>query len=114
MRKFETGATRDDEDGKFDYEGFYDPLVLQAFASYMHGHRKQPDGTMRSGDNWQRGFPLDVYMKSMLRHVMDMWIIHRGHVAARPEDGKTVTLDEALGGILFNVQGYWSSILKDE
>jgi len=33
MRQFESGATRDTEDGKLDYEGFLSPAVLLRFAS---------------------------------------------------------------------------------
>lgn len=114
MRRFDSGAIRDTEDGKFDYEGFLDPAVLREFAAYMHGHRKMPDGSLRSADNWQKGFGLDVMMKSMLRHVMDLWLIHRGHDAVRPEDGHSVSVPDALGGIMFNVQGYWSEWLKKQ
>ena len=41
MRKFETGATRNLDDGKFDFDGFLSPLTLKRFAEYMHKHRKQ-------------------------------------------------------------------------
>ena len=113
VRQFDTGANRDAEDGKYDYAGFFDPAVLHAFSGYMHACRELPDGSMRSGGNWKNGIPFDSYMASMLRHVMDLWLIHEGHEAVRPETGEEVTLDDALGGILFNVQGYWSEMLKN-
>lgn len=99
MRVFETGATRDQDENKYDYEGFLSPLVLRRFAEYMHKHRVQADGTLRASDNWQKGMPLDCYMKSGYRHFMDWWLGHRGYDAG--ED-----LDEALCALLFNVQGY--------
>ncbi len=77
-REFAGGAWRDTEEGKLDYEAFLSPLVLQAYAKYLHKHRTMPDGSLRDGDNWQNGIPLDVYMKSMLRHVVDVWLHHRG------------------------------------
>lgn len=111
MREFDTGATRDADDGKYDFEGFLSPQVLWAFGRYMHQHRVQADGSLRASDNWQKGMPLDAYMKSLLRHVFDLWLIHRGIEVARPEDGHKVTLDDSLAAILFNVQGYWHEIL---
>ena len=112
MRKFESGATRDTEDGKYDFEGFLSPQVLWAFAQYMHEHRNTDEG-QRSSDNWQKGFPEDVLVKSLLRHVMDLWLLHRDVAVERPEDGKQVEWDDALGGILFNVQALWHQALND-
>jgi hypothetical protein len=113
VRTFDTGATRHTDNGKLDYEGFLSPAVLQEFAKYMHHHRIQSDGSQRASDNWQKGIPQDAYMKSLVRHVMDLWLLHRGHTVIRPEDGSEVTVADALGGILFNTQGYWHEILKE-
>ena len=41
IRQFNTGATRDTDEDKYDYEGFYSPLVMERFAQYMNKHRKQ-------------------------------------------------------------------------
>ena len=114
IRQFDTGANRDAEDGKYDYAGFLDPAVLHAFAGYMHSCRQLPDGSMRAGGNWKSGIPLDSYVGSMLRHVMDLWMLHEGHEVTRPETDHHVTLADALGGILFNCQGYWSETLKSQ
>jgi hypothetical protein len=77
MREFKSGATRDDDADKYDYEGFLSPLVLERYAEYMHKHRKQADGKMRDSDNWQKGIPVVQYMKSKLRHIMVTWKLHR-------------------------------------
>jgi hypothetical protein len=95
VRLFPSGATRDTEDGKLDFEGFLSPLALEAFAMYMHRHRTQADGSLRSSDNWQKGIPVEVYMKSAWRHFFAVWQGHRG------EGIKT----EDLCALLFNVQG---------
>lgn len=100
MRTFETGATRDDDQFKLDYEGFLSPQALESFAAYMHKHRLQADGQMRASDNWQKGMPRDAYMKSMWRHFMDVWRLHRDPNAADCDR------EEALCAVLFNVQGY--------
>jgi hypothetical protein len=114
-RTFESGASRDTDDDKLDYEGFLSPLVLQEFAEYMHGHRFMKDGTVRDSDNWQKGFPEGVAEKSLARHYMDLWIMHRLGVTeyTRP-NGEHVTKREALAGIFFNVQAIWlTEIQKD-
>ena len=57
MRKFESGATRNDEGDKLNYTGFLSPTVLERFAEYMHEARFQDDGSMRPADNWKKGIP---------------------------------------------------------
>ena len=108
MRTFDTGATRDTDVDKFDYEGFNSPLVEHRFARYMHKHRKQADGGIRASDNWQKGIPKDAYMKSLHRHFMDLWLHHRGyhHLATEPD------IEEVLSAIRFNVNGYLHEVLK--
>lgn len=112
-RTFDTGATRDTDSGKYDYEGFLNPLVLARFAAFMHKNRVQSDGTLRSGDNWQKGWSRDVSIKSLLRHVVDLWLLHRGYQVPRPEDGQVPTVEECLGAILFNVEAYWLQHLRE-
>jgi hypothetical protein len=107
MRKFDTGATRDDEDTKPDYEGFLSPLVLQGFGRYMHKHRTQGDGDLRGSDNWQKGMPLDCYIKSAWRHFLDWWLEHRGGTSR-------AGLEDALYGLMFNVMGYLHVTLKEK
>ena len=102
MRTFNTGANRDSDEGKLDYEAYLSPIVLQRFAEYMLKNATLPDGSVRSGDNWQKGFGddhLDVCMKSLMRHLMDMWLFHRGF------KGRD-SMDEAIYGALFNLMAY--------
>jgi len=107
MIKFKTGATRDDPSEKLDFEGFLSPIVLKRFAEYMHKHKKQKDGKLRDSDNWQKGIPLKIYMKAGWRHFMDWWLEHRGY---KSREG----IEDALCGLLFNVQGYLYEYLKNE
>lgn len=109
MRQFETGSTRDSDENKLDYEGFFSPLVIKQCAEYMHKHRKQADGRLRASDNWQKGIPKDVYMKSLWRHFMDLWLHHRGHLPEATHDIK-----DALSAIMFNASGYLYELLKRE
>lgn len=105
VRTFSTGANRDVDVNKLDYEGFINPLVWKQFAEYMHKNRFLRDGSMRDSDNWQKGMPLDVLLKSLTRHFMSVWTDKRS--------GLTPTLDD-LCGILFNTQGLMLQILRGE
>lgn len=107
MRTFDTGATRTSDEGKPDYEGFLSPLVIERFGEYMNKHRLQADGQLRDSDNWQKGMPRDVYMKSLWRHFLDVWKLHR----LRRMDP---AIEDALCATLFNVQGYLHELLKEK
>lgn len=99
MRIFTTGADRDDDENKPDYEGFLSPIVIESFGEYMLKHQSRKDGSKRASDNWQKGIPQNEYMKSMWRHFKDVWKGHRGFETK--EDMVT-----NLNALLFNVQGY--------
>lgn len=105
VETFKTGAIRDSKDHKLDYEGFYNPLVIEAFGRYMHKSRNMESGEFRASDNWQKGIPVDSYMKSGWRHFLDWWLEHRGY---ETKDGVLL----ALLGLMFNVQGYVLEVLK--
>lgn len=107
IRQFETGATRDADEGKHDYEGFLCPLVLERFGEYMTKHRKQSDGGIRDSDNWQKGIPKDAYVKSAFRHYHDWWKQHRGY------EGQD-DLQESICALMFNAMGYLHELLKKE
>ena len=110
MRNFKTGATRDSDDNKIDYEGFLSPIVLKAYGEYMHKHRIQPDGKLRASDNWQKHFGDDHYsvcMKSLWRHFMDLWLEHRGF---KSREG----IEDAMMGIMFNIMAYADKYYKDK
>jgi len=112
MRTFETGATRDTDEGKYDYEGFLSPLVLRRYAEYMHKHRKQADGKIRASDNWQNGIPTEQYMKSMWRHFMEVWEFHRIRLNNKPTITNLDDLQDTLCALLFNVMGYLHEEIK--
>lgn len=130
MRTFRTGATRDTEHGKLDYEGFINPLCDYSFAQYMHRFRHQPDGTYRDSDNWQKGFAPGVALKSLVRHVEDVKLISRGYYVYEHRDGKfaervvrlepfetvpknhiLITIEDALNGVRFNCEAMKLDIL---
>lgn len=106
MREFETGATRDTDTGKLEYAGFLSAEALTRFAEYMHEHRVQADGELRTSDNWKKGMPVDVYMQSMFRHFMDVFSLW-GKGKANTEE-----IQIALCALFFNVQGMLHELLR--
>lgn len=109
FRQFETGATRDQDTTKHDPEGFLNPLVIECYNEYMHKNRVQKDGSTRDSDNWQKGIPIPVYMKSLWRHFHDVWLWKRGYAHKMKEPITT-----ALCGLMFNTMGMLLEILKQE
>lgn len=116
MRTFATGATRDVDTTKLDYEGFLSPLVLRRYAEYLHKHRIQANGDLRASDNWQKGIPRPVYMKSAWRHFMEWWWLHRvgtsGHQADAPIYDDDI--QEAICAVIFNACGYLHETLREK
>lgn len=112
IRRFPTGATRDTDVNKLDFEGFFSPLVLERYGAYMHAHRKQSNGSTRESDNWQKGIPKEAYMKSGWRHFLDWWKEHRGF---RSFSGYHTHygIEDALCALIFNAMGYLHEILKE-
>lgn len=113
IRTSVTGATRNSLIDKPELVKYLSPIVLQAFGKYMLKHQIQADGTKRAGDNWKKGFgetpkeTKDIIIDSLIRHTLDLWLEHDGF---KSRDG----LDEALGGLLFNVMAYWHTDLENK
>jgi hypothetical protein len=108
-RIFVSGATRDTEEGKLDYEGFISPWALQRFAEYMDFHAQMADGSRRASDNWQKGFPQDVLVKSLLRHVMAVWMDHRYGLGIDQDE-----FESDLCGVIFNAQALLHQLVKPD
>jgi hypothetical protein len=112
VRKFETGATRSSDAGRYDPEGFLSPIVIERYCEYMNAHRVQPDGSVRDSDNWQKGIPQTTYVKGLWRHWLHLWTRFRGYKVQDPLS--TQSMEEDLCAILFNAQGLLFEILKDK
>lgn len=111
MQQFAGGATRNLDTSKFDYEAFLHPEALHAYGEFMHSHRTQKDGSLRDGDNWQKGIPFKAYAKSLVRHTFDLWRMHRGFEVTNPDTGLPHTKQELCCAILFNAFGYLKELL---
>lgn len=93
-RQFETGAVRDKVDGKLRFNMYNSPVVEFRFAEYMKSH----EGTYGEG-NWKRGIPKSVYLESLLRHVMGLWLKEECGV----DDGNSA---DHASAIRFNINGF--------
>ena len=102
-REFDTGATRDVDTDKLDFEGFLSPLVIERYAEYMHKNRFRVDGTIRDSDNWQLGIPVSAYMKSLWRHFFSVWKSWRSGPELSEED---------LCAVIFNASGMLHETIK--
>lgn len=106
FRTHTTGASRDLDDGKPDFEAMLSPLVMEAYGAYMTRKRRMADGTLREADNWQKGMPLEWFIKSGWRHMVDWWKHHR------KEGVTTEMVEDTLCALLFNASGYLHEHLK--
>lgn len=112
IRQFDSGATRDTDKEKIKHEGFFNPLVIKRHAEYMHKHRKMKDGSLRDPDNWQGLFGekhYDICADSLIRHVMDFWLHHRGYGYEAVEE-----LEDSLCAMRFNIDAYLLKILLEK
>lgn len=107
MASFSTGATRTADTGKFDYDGFLSPQVLERYARYMNKHRSTPDGGLRASDNWTLGIPRDNYRKSLWRHFMDLLF----HAKGLPNKAVEQDYEETLCAVVFNTMGLLHEVL---
>lgn len=110
VRQFDTGATRSSDAGRYDPEGFLSPIAIERFSQYMAKHQRQPDGSVRTSDNWQKGIPLSAYMKGGWRHFLHLWTRHRGYPVQDPMAAANV--EEDLCALLFNVHGMLHEVVK--
>lgn len=112
VRLFSTGATRSDDGDRPLYTGYFSPLVMQRYGSFMTRHRVQADGGLRDPDNWQRGMPLSSYLDGLFRHFVHLWLRHEALPVQDPKAEPTIQDD--LCAVLFNAQGMLHEILKAE
>lgn len=66
-RTFDTGATRDIDDGKLEYSRYINPLADYSFAKYMLW-KQIIWWEYRRGDNWQKWIPEESLFDSLIRH----------------------------------------------
>lgn len=93
MRKFKTGAVRDDDIKKEDYVETISWRAMKRYAQYMTG-KKSKYGV----GNFKKGIPIESYEQSMLRHIQK-------YLENKYEDGIIEKEEDHLSAIVFNVFG---------
>lgn len=76
MRTFDTGATRDNNNGKLEYSNFIHPLADYSFAEYMKS-KQIIWGEYRRWDNWQKGIPEESLYESLIRHIETLKLLKK-------------------------------------
>lgn len=109
IRKFDSGATRSNNEGKLDYFRFNHPLVEKVWAEYMHKHRKQENGELRDGNNWWKGWSKETSAESLIRHIKDIEL----HLAGYPHEA-TETLEDSICASIFNLKALLLQVLKEK
>lgn len=112
-REFGTGANRDTDLGKLDIEGFLSPIVLERYCEYLNKHRELPDGTLRDSDNWQKGIPKKVYIKSAIRHTWDIWSWWRGYDIIDRKTGRPLQIEDVICATIFNWMGLLLELIHE-
>lgn len=112
-RVFDSGANRDTDAGKLDIEGFLSPVVLERYCEYLHKHRALPDGTLRDSDNWQKGIPKKVYVKSAIRHSLDIWCWWRGYDIVDRKTGHPLQIEDVICAAIFNWMGLLLELIHE-
>lgn len=108
MKNYESGATRNSDEGKPQYAKVGDPSIDKAYAEYMNSQAVQADGKVRAADNWKKGIPVADYLDSMDRHFHDVWALQIG----RDDIAEEKDLVTALCALKFNVDGMLYEVLK--
>jgi len=93
MRNFETGAVRDNDEGKEDYVETISWTALKRHAKYMTSKK----GRYGSG-NFKKGIPIESYEQSLVRHLQK-------YFENKYEDGVCEVDDDHLAAMIFNICG---------
>jgi len=112
MRKFKTGATRDEVEGKLSYVKGLSPIVLKRYLQYLDKHRLQADGKKRDFDNWKLGIDQETYLDGLGRHFWDVWLLCHGY--STEDNHGPVILEDVLCAVMFNSMGMLYELIKEK
>lgn len=93
VRKFGTGAIRDDDTTKPDFIETVSWTAFRKFGEYMTGKKK------RYGQgNFKKGIPIESYEQSLVRHLQK-------YLENKYEDGNQEKDEDHLSAMVFNIFG---------
>jgi hypothetical protein len=93
IRKFTSGAIRDNDDTKEDYIETISWKAMKRYAQYMTGKKKK-----YGAGNFKKGIPQESYEQSLVRHLQK-------YLANKYEGGDVEKEEDHLSAMLFNVFG---------
>jgi len=93
MRKFTTGAVRDDDTHKEDYIETISWTAMKRYAQFMTSKKEK-----YGAGNFKKGIPIESYEQSLLRHVQK-------YLSNKYEDGDVEKDEMHLEAMLFNIFG---------
>lgn len=93
VRKFESGAIRDNDDTKEDYIETFSWTAQKRYAQYMTGKKAR-----YGAGNFKKGIPIESYEQSLVRHLQK-------YLENKYEDGTEEKEDDHLAAMRFNIDG---------
>ena len=75
-RTFETGATRNGNKGKYEFDKYVNPINELSYAQYMKSHQVI-NWEYRPWDNRQKGIPFDSLFESAYRHMQTLCLLYQ-------------------------------------
>jgi hypothetical protein len=93
IRKFLSGAIRDNDDTKEDYIETISWKAMKRYAQYMTGKKKK-----YGAGNFKKGITDNSYEQSLLRHIQK-------YLSNKHELGNCEVEEDHLSAIVFNVFG---------
>jgi len=93
IRKFTSGAIRDNDETKEDYIETISWTAMKRYAQYMTGKKKK-----YGAGNFKKGIPQESYEQSLVRHLQK-------YLANKYEGGTVEKEEDHLSAMLFNVFG---------
>lgn len=93
IRKFKTGAIRDNDATKEDYIETISWTAFKRYAQYMTSKKSK-----YGSGNFKKGIPIASYEQSLVRHLQK-------YLANKHENGEDEKDEDHLSAIVFNIFG---------
>jgi hypothetical protein len=93
VRKFTTGAIRDNDSDKEDYIETISWTAMKRFAKYMTGKKSK-----YGAGNFKKGITIESYEQSLVRHLQK-------YLENKYEGGLVETNEDHLSAMIFNING---------
>ena len=93
MRRFKSGAIRDDDNGKEEYVETIAWRSLKRYAQYMTAKKSK-----YGQGNFKKGIPIESYENSLIRHIQK-------YLENKYENGTTENEEDHLSACAFNIFG---------